>query len=218
MIKFNEREVSIMKKIRDTVEFGKSSSKLEDSLLELLNSEQPKEWVLEGESINGTYLYNKVELIENVLQLSFGFYSREIVSNTITIGSKMCVTTTIVNVRINWMYGMTKTLTGIASEAVDSAHALTLATPKTVSSAFKNAVAQLGDFFGRSLNRNIEDEPQTKIIRYEEKETPEKPDLSEEDVMEMIKECKSYEEGLEILEKTGFKYSIKLKNLLKAKK
>jgi hypothetical protein len=177
---------------------------------------QPFEWVFEGQGVAGVFKYNPVGLIEELCYEVFGGYHREIVSSTITAdkrGQFAATSTVIVHVRAN---GVPKTLHGIATVVVDNLPMLSLESPKSVTTAFKNAVAQLGSFFGRDLNRSLEDN--LPVIRTQNTEEVDKiTNLAFENLKKKLISTKWKETALQTLEASDFRFNVDLKNICNLK-
>ena len=141
------------------------------------NTPPPNEWVVElpSKSKKGeTYKTIPLDIMEGAMKTIFleaGIAS--ISSPTITQdkNGRFAVT-----VSVEYYYkpfdAFLSTIPGIASVFASDIQLLELATPKASSMAVKNAIKQLGDLFGKSLNK-MEDEVEIPQQVKEEEATPE---------------------------------------------
>ena len=130
----------------------------------LLDSEQPDEWIGQLESEfrdeNNSVVYyniNTISLLNAVVNEVFTRVTTTIEGIPVITSdkSKHSVTTKVIMEFKNSLVTIHKE--GIATCYAASLKHLQLATPKSFTMAKKHAIAQLGDLFGKSLNRDIED-------------------------------------------------------------
>jgi hypothetical protein len=163
----------IFKKIKDAVLEEKFN--LAKSIIE--NTPPPAEWVVELPSKSNkseTYKTIPLDIMEGAMKIIFGEARiTSISSPTITQDkSSRYAVTIIAEYYYNPFDGFNCTLPGIATVVCPDISMLELATPKASSMAIKNAIKQMGDLFGRSLNRS-EDELEIPEQKQEEEATPE---------------------------------------------
>jgi hypothetical protein len=163
----------IFQKIKEAV----SQEKYQLAWSIIQNTPPPSEWIVElpSKSKKGeTYKTIPLDIMEGTMKLIFeeaGIAS--ISSPTITQdkNGRFAVT-----VSVEYYYkpfdGFHSTVPGIASVFASDIQLLELATPKASSMAVKNAIKQLGDLFGKSLNK-MEDEVEIPQQVKEEEATPE---------------------------------------------
>jgi uncharacterized protein YukE len=176
------------------------------------DTSQPIEWVLEGQGVAGLFSYNPIGLIEELTYELFGDYQTIIMdSKTMSDGKRHFASTTIISVTVKG-----KALYGVATEVVDNLPMLTLATPKTVPTAFKNAMAKLGAFFGRDLNRTFEDN--LPIIN-QESDQAKQFEAELEQIKKDLDKCKTREEAQALVDKkySGWKLNMVVKNIIQSK-
>lgn len=134
----------------------------QDKFSKLLNSPQPKDWIIIKKSKNkkGEFQQNPIELIEAIMFRIFKFYHydiMDIVSNQFQ--GKFAMT---VSIQLFYDYPFAdvfaKRQSGVATVVASSIEMLELATPKAASMAFKNASRKIGKLLGKDLNREIENE------------------------------------------------------------
>jgi hypothetical protein len=141
------------------------------------NTPPPSEWVIElpSKSKKGeTYKTIPLDIMEGAMKVIFeDAYIASINSPTITQdkSGRFAVT-----VSVEYYYhpfnGHYSTIPGIATVFASDISLLEMATPKASSMAVKNAIKQLGDLFGKSLNKS-EDEVELPEHKEEEIATPE---------------------------------------------
>lgn len=166
----NEAEPIFLK----IAEFEASPESLE-TVLELLDKyEPPASWVLElpSQLKNGTYKTLPLDLMEAAARRIFGYESGIAqISSPIIIQDKTGKFSVSVTAEYSLGYSYGQHIThGIASVTSPNIQGLELATPKASSMAVKNALKQLGGFFGKYLNR----------VEEEVSEVPATPSIQEE--------------------------------------
>jgi hypothetical protein len=155
----------------------------------------PAEWVVElpSKSRKGeTYKTIPLDILEGVMKVIFEEASINTISSpTITQDkSGRFAVTTIIEYYYKPFDGTFATLPGIATVFANDIQLLEMATPKASSMAVKNAIKQLGDLFGKSLNK-AEDEVEIPEHKEEVEATPE--ELSKQLVAcTTMEELKSY--------------------------
>lgn len=138
----------------------------------------PAEWVVELPSKSNkseTYKTIPLDIMEGAMKTIFEeAYISSISSPTITQdrSGKYAVTITIDYHYKTFEDFVYRSLTGIATVVCPDIQMLELATPKASSMAVKNAIKQMGDLFGKSLNKT-EDEVEIPEHKEEEQATPE---------------------------------------------
>lgn len=185
-------------------------------LNDLLNSPQPGEWIKEFNSdlIPGRiYFYNEISLIESLMDKCFPGWYYSIDSNSIMQDKGKFSSTTIVSVYYR-IGSFEKIVMGVSSSFAESIQHLSLATPLSVTEARKNAIKQIGDFFGKSINRNIENAPLPVMqIKKEDKEQDDEFEKVKAKIISMSKaDAEMY------LPVCGFKYNLELKEIINLKK
>lgn len=161
-------------------EYEASPESLE-TVLELLDRyEPPQSWVLElpSQLKNGTYKTLPLDLMEAAARRIFGYESGiSTISDPIIVQDKTGKFSA--SVRAAYALGPNYggyIVWGIASVTSPNLQGLELATPKASSMAVKNALKQLGGFFGKYLNRveeEVSDVPATPSIQEEIDSLPE---------------------------------------------
>jgi len=137
----------------------------------------PAEWVVELPSKSNkseTYKTIPLDIMEGAMKTIFEeAYISSISSPTITQDRSGKYAVTIV---VDYYYkpfeGFISSLMGISTVVCPDIQMLELATPKASSMAVKNAIKQMGDLFGKSLNKT-EDEVEIPEHKEEEQATPE---------------------------------------------
>jgi len=138
----------------------------------------PAEWVVELPSKSNkseTYKTIPLDIMEGAMKTIFEeAYISSISSPTITQdrSGKYAVTITVDYCYKTFEDFIYRSLTGIATVVCPDIQMLELATPKASSMAVKNAIKQMGDLFGKSLNKT-EDEVEIPEHKEEEQATPE---------------------------------------------
>jgi hypothetical protein len=163
----------IFKKIKDAVLEEKFN--LAKSIIE--NTPPPAEWVVELPSKSNkseTYKTLPLDIMEGAMKIIFeDAYISSISSPTITQDRSGKYAVTIV---VEYYYkpfdGFISSSTGVATVVCPDISMLELATPKASSMAVKNAIKQMGDLFGKSLNKS-EDEVEIPEQKQDEEATPE---------------------------------------------
>lgn len=146
---------------QDIVQYAFALRKDHD--LKFITSQKQKgEWVKKQKSILGenSYEYNEIEVIESLLtgvfdEWYYDFMFAPVINQDKNGGAS--VTVTIKLYCAYWENTSYIARVGIATEYVSSVKMLQLATPKAASMALKNAAKKLGELFGASLNRGLED-------------------------------------------------------------
>jgi hypothetical protein len=163
----------IFQKIKEAV----SQQKYELAWSIIQTTPPPPEWVIElpSKSRKGeTYKTIPLDIMEGAMKIIFGIASiASISSPTITQDkSGRFAVTVLVDYSYKPFGGHYGSIPGIATVFASEIHLLEMATPKASSMAVKNAIKQLGDFFGKSLNKS-EDEVELPEHKEEEQATPE---------------------------------------------
>lgn len=147
----------------------------------------PEDWIIElpSKSKQGeTYKTIPVDLMEGAAKRIFGSAKLHSVSSPIITqdkGGRFTATITI-----EYICGETLVLPGVASVYAADISLLELAVPKASTMAVKNALKQLGGFFGKYLNRS---EDQTELPAQKEE-----PKLTTEDLAKILTSCESIDE------------------------
>jgi hypothetical protein len=159
------------------------------------NTPPPPEWVVElpSRSKKGdTYKTIPLDIMEGAMKVIFNNAQIGYISSPTIIQDKsghFAVTVQITYVYISFDKEQYN-LPGIATVTVNDLQLLEMATPKASSMAVKNAIKQLGDLFGKSLNK-LEDELEIPEQAVEQEATPEQ--LSSQLVAcNSLEELKSY--------------------------
>jgi hypothetical protein len=142
------------------------------------NTPPPLEWIVElpSKARKGeTYKSIPLDIMEGAMRIIFKECGISSISSPTIVQDKHG--RFAVTVVVNYFYnGITReefcTLTGIATVFASDISLLEMATPKASSMAVKNAIKQLGDLFGKSLNK-AEDEIELPEQKVEEEATPE---------------------------------------------
>lgn len=137
----------------------------------------PAEWVIElpSKSRKGeTYKTIPLDIMEGAMKIIFEeAYVATIDSPIITQDkSGRFAVTTVVQYYYRQFEDYAMTIPGVATVFASDIQLLEMATPKASSMAVKNAIKQLGDLFGKSLNKS-EDEVELPEHKEEEQATPE---------------------------------------------
>jgi hypothetical protein len=144
----------IFRKIREAI--SENKFELANSIIQ--NTPPPSDWVVELPSKvkkGETYKTLPLDIMEGAMKVLFKRAMLESISSpTITQdkSGKIAVTVSIVysytdhSDSVHW-------LPGVATVVVSDLSLLEMATPKASSMAIKNALKQLGDLFGKSLNK-----------------------------------------------------------------
>jgi len=165
--------------------------KYQDAYEVIRNTDPPKEWISEFDSIlkpGETYKTMKIELLEAIAWRIFKYWNIEDLSQPVFSVSKDKLSVTlVVKLGLRSFNGSEKMiLTGIASEMAHSMAVLPLTTPKCLAMAKKQALKQLGNLFGLSLSRESEGE----AVNYSK---PAENPLVNDAILE-INKCKTLEE------------------------
>jgi hypothetical protein len=155
----------------------------------------PSEWVIElpSKSRKGeTYKTIPLDIMEGAMKIIFGdAHIASINSPMITQDKSGRFAVTVL---VEYFYkpfdSNWNTIPGIATVFANEIHLLEMATPKASSMAVKNAIKQLGDLFGKSLNKS-EDEIELPEHKEEEQATPEQL-ANQLAACSTIEELKSY--------------------------
>ena len=163
----------IFQKIKQAI----SEEKYELAWSIIQNTPPPAEWVVElpSKSKKGeTYKTLPLDIMEGAMKIIFKDAAlRSISSPTITQDKSGRFAVTVAVEYIFDSFGdVFSILPGIATVFASDIQLLELATPKASSMAVKNAIKQLGDLFGKSLNKS-EDEVELPEQKEEEQATPE---------------------------------------------
>ena len=181
----------IFQKIKQAI----SEEKYELAWSIIQNTPPPAEWVVElpSKSKKGeTYKTLPLDIMEGAMKIIFKNAAlRSISSPTITQDKSGRFAVTVAVEYIFDSFGdVFSILPGIATVFASDIQLLELATPKASSMAVKNAIKQLGDLFGKSLNKS-EDEVELPEQKEEEQATPEQL-ASQLAACNTIDELKSY--------------------------
>lgn len=154
------------------------SERNEGEFRRLLDTEQPDEWinVLESEFRDKDnnimyYQINTIALLDAIVKEVFSIVSTRLMQPPTFINEKgkVAVTTIVICEFINPpVCAITKD--GFATAYASSLAHLQLATPNSFTQARKHAIRQIGTFFGRDLNRDIELDKERMQDNIEEKE------------------------------------------------
>ena len=156
------------------------------------NTPPPQEWVVElpSKSNKGeTYKTIPLDIMEGAMKIIFGEANiASISSPTITQDKSGRYAVTVVTEYYYKPFGeYYGSLPGIASVVCNDISMLELATPKASSMAVKNAIKQLGDLFGKSLNKS---EDEVELPETPQEEQPATP----EEISSQLVACKSIDE------------------------
>jgi len=181
----------IFQRIKEAV----SQQKYQLAMSIIQTTPPPAEWVVElpSKSRKGeTYKTIPLDILEGVMKIVFGeAYIASINSPTITQDKSGRFAVTVL---VDYFYkpfdANYTTIPGLATVFASDIQLLEMATPKASSMAVKNAIKQLGDLFGKSLNK-AEDEVEIPEHKEEVEATPE--ELSKQLVAcTTMEELKSY--------------------------
>lgn len=181
----------IFQRIKEAV----SQQKYQLAMSIIQTTPPPAEWVVElpSKSRKGeTYKTIPLDILEGVMKIVFGeAYIASINSPTITQDKSGRFAVTVL---VDYFYkpfdANYTTIPGLATVFASDIQLLEMATPKASSMAVKNAIKQLGDLFGKSLNK-AEDEVEIPEHKEEIEATPE--ELSKQLVAcTTMEELKSY--------------------------
>ena len=181
----------IFQKIKEAV----SQQKYELAWSIIQTTPPPQEWVIElpSKSRKGeTYKTIPLDIMEGAMKIIFGSASIKDISSPTIIQDKsgrFAVTVTV-EYMFDSFSNVYPILPGIATVFASEIHLLEMATPKASSMAVKNAIKQLGDLFGKSLNKS-EDEIELPEHKEEEQATPEQL-ASQLTACTTIEDLKSY--------------------------
>jgi hypothetical protein len=125
----------------------------------------------------------------------------------------MIAVTVTVRVSFQNLDSESRELWGISTVVAPDITHLPLESPKAPATAFKNAVAQLGDLFGRSLNRGNENLPVIKLNNSNEAAIT----LAFEELKKKINAAKTKETAFALLDSSEFKLNQELKALCNSK-
>ena len=182
----------------------------------LLNVPQAPEWIKKGKSeffADREYEYNEIELLEGIFSLICFDWKVNFRPPIIVQDKGFFAVTTNLTLGIQvWEGDYHLPYEGIATVYAQSIRHLTLATPKSVTDAIKNAAKRMGPLTGRNLNRGIED---IQVIQ---------TDTSNPAVDEEFEQAKmgiesfaTPEEAMEWLTSSPWKYNLELKKLINTK-
>lgn len=181
----------IFQRIKEAV----SQQKYQLAMSIIQTTPPPAEWVVElpSKSRKGeTYKTIPLDILEGVMKIVFGeAYIASINSPTIIQDKSGRFAVTVL---VDYFYkpfdANYTTIPGLATVFASDIQLLEMATPKASSMAVKNAIKQLGDLFGKSLNK-AEDEVEIPEHKEEVEATPE--ELSKQLVAcTTMEELKSY--------------------------
>ena len=171
--KLLEHGEPIFQRIKEAV----SENKYELAMSIIENTPPPAEWIVELPSKSNkleTYKTIPLDIMEGAMKIIFKEACISCISSpTITQdkSGRLAVTVTV-EYSYKPFEGFSFLLPGIASVVCPDITMLELATPKASSMAVKNAIKQMGDLFGKSLNKT-EDEVDIPQQYKEEEATPE---------------------------------------------
>ena len=171
--KLLEHGEPIFQRIKEAV----SEQKYELAMSIIENTPPPAEWIVELPSKSNkseTYKTIPLDIMEGAMKIIFKEACISCISSpTITQdkSGRLAVTVTV-EYSYKPFEGFSSLLPGIASVVCPDITMLELATPKASSMAVKNAIKQMGDLFGKSLNKT-EDEVEIPQQYKEEEATPE---------------------------------------------
>lgn len=137
----------------------------------------PSEWVVElpSKSRKGeTYKAIPLDIMEGVMKVIFADAQLNKISSPTFVQDKSGRIAVTVQIEYGYISfdGTKQYIPGIATVFANDISFLEMATPKASSMAVKNAIKQLGDLFGKSLN-NSEDQVEIPDQKVEEEATPE---------------------------------------------
>ena len=164
---------SIFQRIKEAISQGKIE--LATSIVQ--TTPPPSDWVMELPSKikkGDTYKTLPLDIMEEAMRVIFKEASLESISNPILTqdkSGKIAVTVSIVYSYTDFS-DKTRWLPGVATVVIGDLQLLEMATPKASSMAIKNALKQIGDLFGKSLNK-ADDEIELPETKVEEQITPE---------------------------------------------
>lgn len=182
----------IFQKIKEAV--SEEKLVLARSIIE--NTPPPQEWIIELPSKSNkseTYKTIPLDIMEGAMKTIFEeAYISHISSPTITQDrSGKYAVTVVVEYYYKPFDGFISSLTGIATVVCPDISMLELATPKASSMAVKNAIKQMGDLFGKSLNKSEDEVDIPEQIVEDKQATPEEI-ASQLAACNTIDELKSY--------------------------
>ena len=146
----------------------------------IMTTPPPKDWIIElpSKSKQGeVYKTIPIDIMEGAMKVIFGDAGIKTIHQPIVSQDKQGRFATTVVVEYYYLHpsqsNLPIILPGIATVASPDISLLELATPKASSMAVKNAIKQLGDLFGKSLNKieeeiDIESDAQEKKVSQEE--------------------------------------------------
>jgi len=204
-------------------------------ILRLFDSPQPKQWIEEEQNalVGKKYFFNRIGLIEALLDRVFTDVSFAIVSQNIIQekGKLSAVCHCRLHFKIECDTSVYRgnsapsvliegTKDGVAATYAESIKHLTLAVPLAYSNAKKSAARQLGDFFGKSLNRYLDDIEEIPVIKTDYGDSEDDPI---EKFKSAIRKAATYEQAMNLINAAGvFKntllYSPEIKEFLENKK
>ena len=124
----------------------------------------PQSWIIELESRlkkGEKYKTIKIELLEAAVRRIFGVCELRTIESPVIHSDKSGVISVTIIAKIETKYLENRpyplVFSGVATEVVDNAKLLPLATPKASSMAVKNAIKQFGKLFGKYLNNESEE-------------------------------------------------------------
>ncbi len=193
-----------------------------DDYIQFVESFKPiPEWIFDYPSlIKDGEMFQSIplQLLEESAKIIFGYWHISKMEITPIHIGKDGKYAQIASITIGLQYG--RPIYGAATEYCNHPSQLPLLTQKAVASAKKMAFRQLGDFFGRSLNRTLEMDWEQ--YDFNEPKIPQ-PTTEEERLRLLIKTCATLEELSELKSKikvgdkvTYKEYADKVKELSKS--
>jgi len=183
----------------------------------LLNSPQPVEWIRSEASqfySGRSYNYNEISLAEALFEELFPGYEVCLHSNTILGHNGKFSSITIVQVDYKLCGIKMPVAIGTAAEYAPTVEWLTLATPASFMKAKTAAFRSVGDFLGKSLNRETENLPVKQIGN----DTDEQNAKLLKETIAAVKKAKTKEAALKIVKDAGFShFHSDLKGILETK-
>lgn len=218
LLKFGKKTIDQIAVLVDLKEFDKA--------YELIwNTEQPKEWIKSEKSdlvkVGGDYNFNEIGLIENLGKKIFQVFEFEIQSFS-RVQDRSKFSSNVICVLHHAFKGEKPihNKSGIASVASGSHLHLTVSDPMAFSNSKKSAARELGAFFGKNLNRTLENLDFIPTVQVERGGNDK--DEEYEKVITEIKDAKYREDAVDALEasgtyKMGLKYKPEIVNIINAK-
>lgn len=215
------------KKTIDQIELLVKNQEFDKAYELIWNTEQPEKWIKSEKSdlvkLSGEYNFNEIGLIENLGKKIFQVFEFEIQSfSRVQDRSKFSSNVLCV---LHHAFKGEKPIhnkSGIASVASGSHYHLSISDPMAFSNSKKSAARELGAFFGKNLNRTLENLDFIPTIQVEKGESITPSDEEYEKIVTAIKSSEYREEALDHLEnsgnyKMGLKYKPEIVNAINAK-